>query len=679
MTSNVTIGAPTLVSGNKYKVNVSGAAITSGTGVLSLSLANNYSLSDVAGNNSKTLLSNGTFDTNITGWLIGKSGAKTDANVDWAESTARFGYPSANGGTLSQTMTTVAQESYTVTYMIRTTYPTTGASTLVASAVASDGTTALASLTSSIQDSNWRYQSFTFVATGTSTTIKFDNSVDPSVNDLYLDNVVVTKGTSYLLDNTAPVFGSLATANVNENVAAGTVVYTANASDANAGVVYSLKAGVGDAIKFTIDAATGQVKLQEVPNYEGQISYAFTVVATDKAGNSADQAVVLSVVDFNDNAPVFSSGASDSVPENAATTLPIYTASTTDADGTAANKNVVYSLKAATGDIALLDIDSATGKVTLKNSANYEAKSSYSFTVVATNVGTSGTLSTEQAVIANVTNVNEAPTTVALRNTITSLAENTSTTNRIRVADIAVTDDALGTNTITLITGIDADKFELVGTALYLKAGVVLDYETKASYAVSVKVADSTVAGSTFVSTDYALNVTNVNEAPILIGLTNTTTSLAENTSTTTRIRVADIAVADDALGTNTITLTGTDAGNFEVVGAALYLKAGVVLDYETKASYAVSVKVADSTVVGSTFVSTDYALSVTNVNEAPTVTLAKDILVNTATIGHQLAPKSAALVSGGVDAGHVQVWASQQQGSERWYVFGQRYDANGL
>ncbi|PUE45097.1 hypothetical protein B9Z45_16575, partial [Limnohabitans sp. 2KL-17] len=71
--------------------------------------------------------------------------------------------------------------------------------------------------------------------------------------------------------------------------------------------------------------------------------------------------------------------------------------------------------------------------------------------------------------------------------------------------------------------------------------------------------------------------------------------------------------------------------------------------------------------------------LNVTAVNEAPTVTLAKDILVNTATIGHQLAPKSAALVSGGVDAGHVQVWASQQQGSERWYVFGQRYDANGL
>ncbi|PUE44235.1 hypothetical protein B9Z45_16740, partial [Limnohabitans sp. 2KL-17] len=170
VTSNVTIGAPTLVSGNKYKVNVSGAAITSGTGALSLSLVNGYSLNDVAGNNSKTLLSNGTFDTDLTGWLIGISGAKPEANVQWfGTTTAMFGYPRANGGTLSQTMTTVAQESYTVTYMIKTSNSTAGVSTLVASAVASDGTTALASLTSSIQDSNWRYQSFTFVATGTST------------------------------------------------------------------------------------------------------------------------------------------------------------------------------------------------------------------------------------------------------------------------------------------------------------------------------------------------------------------------------------------------------------------------------------------------------------------------------------------------------------------------------
>ena len=40
---------------------------------------------------------------------------------------------------------------------------------------------------------------------------------------------------------------------------------------------------------------------------------------------------------------------------------------------------------------------------------------------------------------------NSAPTAVILSNTINSLAENTSTATRIKVADIAITDDALGT------------------------------------------------------------------------------------------------------------------------------------------------------------------------------------------------------------------------------------------
>ncbi|WP_310625149.1 Ig-like domain-containing protein [Limnohabitans sp.] len=49
---------------------------------------------------------------------------------------------------------------------------------------------------------------------------------------------------------------------------------------------------------------------------------------------------------------------------------------------------------------------------------------------------------------------------------------------------------------------------------LYLKAGVTLDYENKASYAVTVNAVDSTISGSTPISTSYTLGVNNVNEAP---------------------------------------------------------------------------------------------------------------------------------------------------------------------
>ena len=108
----------------------------------------------------------------------------------------------------------------------------------------------------------------------------------------------------------------------------------------------------------------------------------------------------------------------------------------------------------------------------------------------------------------------------------------------------------------------------------------------------------------------------SVNEAPTAMALLNATTSLPENTSTATRIKLADIQVTDDALGTNAITLAGADAGSFEVLGTALYLKAGVTLDFESKSSYAVTVNVADATLAASTPVSTNFTLGVTNVAE---------------------------------------------------------------
>ena len=50
------------------------------------------------------------------------------------------------------------------------------------------------------------------------------------------------------------------------------------------------------------------------------------------------------------------------------------------------------------------------------------------------------------------------------------------------------------------------------------------------------------------------------NSAPTAVSLNNQVTAIAENTSTTARIKVADIAITDDALGTNNLSVSGTDA-----------------------------------------------------------------------------------------------------------------------
>jgi uncharacterized repeat protein (TIGR01451 family) len=109
---------------------------------------------------------------------------------------------------------------------------------------------------------------------------------------------------------------------------------------------------------------------------------------------------------------------------------------------------------------------------------------------------------------------NAAPTTLALNNKLASIVENTSTATSVKVADIVVTDDGLGTNTLSL-SGADASAFEITGNALSIKAGTKLDFETKASYSVNVNVDDTTVGSTPDVTTAYTLAVTDVvNETP---------------------------------------------------------------------------------------------------------------------------------------------------------------------
>jgi len=103
---------------------------------------------------------------------------------------------------------------------------------------------------------------------------------------------------------------------------------------------------------------------------------------------------------------------------------------------------------------------------------------------------------------------NAAPTAVALNNTVVSIQENTSTASPVKVGDIAITDDGLGTNNLGL-SGADSASFQITGSSLFLKAGVTLDFETKTSYAVTVNVDDTSVGSTPDASVNFTLTVTD--------------------------------------------------------------------------------------------------------------------------------------------------------------------------
>lgn len=380
-----------------------------------------------------------------------------------------------------------------------------------------------------------------------------------------------------------------------------------------------------DAAFFEIVGSELFLKVGTALDFESKSSYSVAVTIDDASVGSTPDATsatyTLNIADVNETpTAVALQNATASITEETSTADRIKVADiavTDDALGT-------NTLGLTGADAIFFEIVGSGLFLKAGTALDFESKNSYSVAVTVDDTNVGGTPDATSATYAlNITDANEAPTAVALQNTAASIEENTSTAIHIKVADIAVTDDGLGTNTLGL-TGADAAFLEIVGTSLYLKAGTVLDFETKASYSVAVTVDDTSVGNTPdATSATYTLNVSDVNEnaAPTAVALQNTTASLAEGTSTAARIKVADIAVTDDGLGTNTLGLTGADAAFFEIDGAALYLKAGTVLDYESKASYAVAVTVDDAS-VGSTpdATSSTYTLNLTNVTEAPEV-----------------------------------------------------------
>jgi Ca2+-binding RTX toxin-like protein len=201
---------------------------------------------------------------------------------------------------------------------------------------------------------------------------------------------------------------------------------------------------------------------------------------------------------------------------------------------------------------------------------------------------------------------NSTPTDVTL--SANTIAENAGV--NVVIGSLAGVDadpnDAL---TLSLPAGLtDNALFNISGGNL--RANSSFNFEANSSYTVTVRVTD--FDGATF-DKPLTISVTDVNEAPTAMSLQNTTTTLAENTSTGTAIKMADIFVTDDALGTNDLSLSGTDAAFFEISGNVLRLVAGTVLDFETKSSYSVTVEVNDAGVGGAVDASANFTLTLTN------------------------------------------------------------------
>jgi parallel beta-helix repeat protein len=271
-----------------------------------------------------------------------------------------------------------------------------------------------------------------------------------------------------------------------------------------------------------------------------------------------------------------------SVAENQPTNTIVGAFSTTDPD---AGDTFTYNLIGGTGSTDNASFNISGANLRTSASFNFEVQSSYSIRVRSTD---QDGLYFDKAFTITVTNVNETPTDISLNNT--SVAEN-QPTNTV-VGTLSTTDpDAGNTFTYTLVSGTgstDNASFNIAGSSLRTSAS--FDFETKSSYTIRVR---STDQGGLYFEEPFTITVTNVNETPTDISLSNS--SVSENQPINFVIG-AFTGSDPDAGNTFTYTLvsgTGsTDNDSFNISSGNL--RTSVVFDFDSQHSFSIRVRCTD-------------------------------------------------------------------------------------
>ena len=436
--------------------------------------------------------------------------------------------------------------------------------------------------------------------TGTDTTTRSDGTTGT-------DTTIETDPTP---TNSPPDFtdGDSTTRSVSENTGSGVDIGAAvSATDADDDVLTYSLSGTDETV-FSIDTTTGQLSTSVSLDYEAKTSYSISITVSD--GTLTDSiTVTINVTNVNE-APVFADGDSTtrSIAENVVADINIGSAvSANDPDG----DNLTWTLGGT--DAGSFSIDGTTGQLKTKATLDYETKNAYTVTITVSD----GRFTDTITVTINVNDLDETPSNnppvfTDGTSTTRSVVENIAADSNIG-SPIAATD--VDKNTLAyLLSGEDASSFNIVSETGQLKTSAALNHEAKESYTVTVTVSD----GSGTDSITVTINITDVNEAPIIAANTETTLTVAENTEAGVNIGGALSATDpdDDEL---TYSLGGTDAASFSLVDTSGQLQTKATLDYETKASYSVTITVSDDTLADAV----DVTINVTDVgeNRAPVFT----------------------------------------------------------
>ena len=399
-------------------------------------------------------------------------------------------------------------------------------------------------------------------------------------------------------NGSTPAITSSDTFNVNENQ---TAIGTVTATDADGDdITFSISSS-----EININASTGVLTFVSAPDYEAKSSYTATVTAS--GNNSSTQDITVNINNLNDTAPIWyflqpladftGSGGNVlnepwtiSAYENSRQVAVFYMS---DADESTDGDN--YYNCTSDGDAEIST--PGRGIVNIPNcyinigssGADYETKSTYTFTVT----GSDGVQSTTSSTVTiNIINTNDNSPQITSNNSFTA------DENQTAIATVSATD--ADDDTIT---------FSISGSELAINSSGVLtfisapDYETKPSYTATISATD----GTNSITQNITVNVNNLNDnSPSFTS--NSTFSADEN-----QTAIGTVIATDTDGDSLTYSISGTDTSSININPSGVLTFASAP-NYEIKSSYSIVVTANDGTYTGNQSVT----VSINDVAESP-------------------------------------------------------------
>ncbi|KAK7929499.1 hypothetical protein WMY93_005894 [Mugilogobius chulae] len=419
-----------------------------------------------------------------------------------------------------------------------------------------------------------------------------------------------------------------------ENTEVGTYVAKLMATDVDTGlnsdILYSL-VDSADSF-FSIDEYSGVISLQRPLDREVQSVYELTAQATDQGSphRSATTQVVISVLDINDNPPVFEHREyTATVAEDITVGTQILRVLAASRD-TEANQEITYSIISG-NEHGMFSVDSHTGDIFVIEPLDYELSHEYYITVEATDGG-SPPLSDMATVNINLTDANDnAP--VFSQSTYTAVVSEDAELGKTVLTVVAQDADGPSYSHVhySIIDGNQGSPFTIDPTRGELKVARQLDRERISGYSLTVLASDNGLPPLTS-TTIINIDILDINDNPPLFSQANYSLIIQENRPQGTS--VLQLSVSDRDAGYNGppfsfAIVEGNDGEAFQINPTGVLVTVGE-LNRKSKEHYLLQAQVSDS---GQPQLSSTAFISIRIIEESvyPPAILPLDIFISTA------------------------------------------------